>query len=110
VGYRSQGPFGRDGIEGWQSRERRSKSVQMARHAAAAEVLVHRRLVVLQRIPEQEAALHDEVIEPASPRLEQLDDGEEPRVAVAEIGVVPQPGLLQQRTEPPSELLGREPR
>ena len=50
AGYRPHGRFRRDGIEGWQRRQRRCKSLQMGRHAGAAEVLVHRGLVVLQGV------------------------------------------------------------
>ena len=57
---------------------------------------------------EEETALHDEVAHPFHARPEQIDDREEPGVAIADELVPPQPLGLEERFEAARELIRRE--
>src|SRR5437870_2761214 len=73
-------------------------------------MLVDGRRVVLNVVSEKESALSDEIMKPASARLQQLEHRKEPRVTGAEIAVVPDSSLLQKWLESSAQLVGRQPR
>ena len=77
--------------------------------ARRAQMLVDRGRVVLDRVAEEQRALRGEIVEPLGARSQQLEHGEEPRVSIAEIVVVPQPGGFEPRLDADRELVRREP-
>src|SRR5580765_182082 len=110
LGCRTQRRFHRRLIEVLEPGERRVERSEMLAHSLDPYVLVDRGLVVLDRIRKEEASVHHEIVEPFDARLQQLDDGEQPRVPIAEILVLPQAGRGKQRFQPARQLDWRQQR
>ena len=110
VGHRAQRGFRGHDVERGQLRERRVNRDQMLAHSVSTQMFLHGRRVVLHRVREEEPPLRHEVVQAPGARLQQLEDGEEPRVTIAEIALVPQRRVLQARLEPAAELVRRQTR
>src|SRR5258706_15851916 len=89
VGERAQRRFGRARIERVQRAQRGVDRGEVRVGSRRAQMFVDRGGVVLNRIAEEQGALRGEIVEPLRARPQQLEHGEEPGVAIAEIVVVP---------------------
>src|SRR4051812_46473260 len=106
IGNSAQRQLGRCDVETVEHVECGIEREQMPVHSLDAQMLCYCSGVVLDGVDEKEPRLHRELIEALRARTEQLEDGEEPGVAITKKIVAPDASGFEERLGALRELVG----